>query len=248
MATRLATRRPCAQRQGHRAGAPRTPRPRFSRVSAPHPASRQLGRSASRPGAVRRIRWRSSGRLRRHRRMIDASAAGPSAASVPAGRAGSPSSTRMASARERQLASHHLVEQDRRPTRGPIACLRADRADLRRHVAEVPPGCRHSETSGPGGLVGPIHPTRRARPKSRSFTSPAGVIMTLALFRSRCTTPWPCACASASVIWIAQRMASPPAGPLWHQVTRVGRRRTPSRCRGGYRPDRRGGSCRCADG
>ena len=41
---------------------------------------------------------------------------------------------------------------------------------------------------------------RFARPKSSAFTSPSGVTTTFALLKSRCTTPFACACASAAAI------------------------------------------------
>ena len=41
-----------------------------------------------------------------------------------------------------------------------------------------------------------------ARPKSRSFACPRGVTNTFAGFRSRWTTPLPCAASSASAIWM----------------------------------------------
>ena len=54
-----------------------------------------------------------------------------------------------------------------------------------------------------------------ARPKSRTLTTPAGVVMMLAGFRSRWMMPLSCAASSASAIWPAMRSASPSAsGPL----------------------------------
>ena len=46
-----------------------------------------------------------------------------------------------------------------------------------------------------------------ARPKSSTFTVPSAVVMTLAGFRSRCTTPFSCAASSAAAIWLAQSSA-----------------------------------------
>lgn len=46
-------------------------------------------------------------------------------------------------------------------------------------------------------------------PKSSTFTSPSAVRNTFAGFRSRCTTPWVCACQSARATWAAIATASP---------------------------------------
>ncbi len=47
-----------------------------------------------------------------------------------------------------------------------------------------------------------------ASPKSSTFARPSGVMTTLALLKSRCTTPCSCACASASAIWCPRRTTS----------------------------------------
>ena len=47
-----------------------------------------------------------------------------------------------------------------------------------------------------------------ARPKSRTFTTPSGVILIFAGFRSRWTMPFSCAASSASAIWRAMASAS----------------------------------------
>ena len=53
--------------------------------------------------------------------------------------------------------------------------------------------------------LAPSEPSALARPKSRTFTRPSRVTLTLAGFRSRCTMPASCAVSSASAIWRAMR-------------------------------------------
>ena len=110
---------------------------------------------------------------------------------------------------ERPCARQHLVQHRAKgpDIRAPVGRVAAGL--LRRHVRRRAQD--HAHACGPqrqrgrvgGSALGIGSSIAFARPKSSTFTTPSGVILMLAGFRSRWTTPRSCAYSSASAICFA---------------------------------------------
>ena len=219
------------------------PRP----APTPHALERRL--HLARPAdTARPAPWPGTARSRR-----PAAPARRAARRAPAG-SGSRSSARTPSSP--RTAASPSPSRRARPERPDVAARVGRLAPqlLRRHVRQRPrqrPRLRQRLRAMRVAASASSSPASRfARPKSSTLTRPSGVMTTLALLKSRCTTPRACACASASAsccpyrsdLLDRQRATGHPVAerlPLdeLHRDDRSGHR-----CR------RRRRSCRCGDG
>ena len=122
-------------------------------------------------------------------------------------------------ARERDVPGEHLVEHAPEcPDVGPLVDGLAARL-LRTHVGggaeDRPALCRagHRRRYASRSDRRASSPAALARPKSRTFTAPSGVISILAGFRSRWTMPFSCAMSRASAICRAMSTRQRGHGP-----------------------------------
>ena len=116
-------------------------------------------------------------------------------------------------AAEQLLSRGHFERRHRMPGCRRV-CLRAVREPVPAPCSLVPmiiPGIVAAKTVGElaGSLEAAVAVgTTEANPKSRTFTTPSGVIFTFAGFRSRWMTPFSCAASKASAICRATGSAS----------------------------------------
>ena len=232
------------------AGPPTRRRPRRARRARPTAATscdawreRAALASRSRPAAPRRSRRSRSGR---HRCLAGAAsdpsrdsgaAAVESDAGVAAGSADQSGSRSRIFAIESETVSpanvdapgQHLVEHAaERPDVGALVDRQSARL-LGTHVGgRADDGALRASPAAPpahasGRATTPSPPTALARPKSSTFTTPSGVILMFAGFRSRWTIPLSWATSSASAICRAMASASTERQP------RARRRANPTR-------------------